>query len=88
MLPFIDNFVQTDIDTIRVEVLEELFKKLCKNRRQISNFLDSLEEGQGYSENAATSALHHLIIRLVETSFSQGIQYSILILASLIQIIT
>ena len=79
MLPFIDNFVQTDIDTIRVEVLEELFKKLCQNRRQISKMLDSLEEGQGYSENAATSALHHLVIRLVETSLSEGIQYSLLI---------
>ena len=82
MTPFIDNFILADIDTIRVEALEELFKRLCQNRQQISKMLDSLEEGQGYSENAATSALHHLVIRLVEISLSQGNQFNLIILGN------
>ena len=74
-LPIINHFVDGDMKTVRVEILNRLFKQLQDNRKHISSMLVSLDKGRGFSEDASSSILHRMIIRLLEISFCKGMIY-------------
>ena len=72
LLPLILRFVNSDIRSIRVEILEELVKQLQYDRKDLSSMMASLDQGRGFSEEASASTLHQFVIRLLEVSFSKG----------------
>ena len=72
LLPLILRFVDSDVRLVRVEILEELYKLLQNDRKDISSMIFALDKGRGFSENASVSTLHQFVIRLLEVSFSKG----------------
>ena len=72
LLPIIFRFVKRYKGNRRAEGLEQLCKQLKLNREEIATMLVRLDEGRGFSEEASTSILHQLVVRLLEISFSRG----------------
>ena len=73
LLKVIAHFVGKDIESQRVESLEQLYRALISNQDEIRVMLKVLNVGRGFSEDASKSILHQLVVRLLELSFSKGI---------------